>query len=120
MRIALVTGSRSDWRMIEALLASARADGRTDARLYVTGTHLSERHGRTIEHIERAGWSPTASIPILETTDTPMTVARATGRAVSGFVDALGNDNRGGRPDWVIVTGDRYESFAAGVAATML
>lgn len=116
MRIAFVTGSRADWRMIEPLLAAARDSGAVDARLIVTGTHLSPRHGRTLAHITAAGWSPAASVEIVADHDAPLAVARATGQAVTGIAEALAAL----RPAWTVVAGDRYESFAAGVAATML
>jgi UDP-hydrolysing UDP-N-acetyl-D-glucosamine 2-epimerase len=116
MRIALVTGSRADWQMIEPLLAAASHDADIHVRLLVTGTHLSARHGNTVDHIEAAGWTPAARVPIVAAHDTPLTVAQATGRAVTGLAEALS----AAHADWVVVSGDRYESFAAGLAATML
>ncbi|MBU0637717.1 MAG: UDP-N-acetylglucosamine 2-epimerase (hydrolyzing) [Planctomycetes bacterium] len=116
MRLALVTGSRSEWRLVEPLLRAANASNDTQPLLFVTGTHLSTRHGRTVTQIRAAGWEPAACIDILEAEDTPLAVARATARAVDGFAEALVRH----APDWVVVSGDRYESFAAAVAVTMV
>jgi len=98
------------------MLRAARDWPGLNPALFVTGSHLSRRHGRTLDHICRAGWEPTACVEIVETVDTPLAVTRATGRAVVGLAEAFSANTL----DWVVVTGDRYESFAAGVAATML
>lgn len=112
MSILVVTGSRADWRLVEPVVRAAGAD----ARLLVTGTHLSERHGATVREIEAADLGITARVPILDGADTPLHVAQATGRGVCGCAEVIARIN----PRWVLVAGDRYESFAAGVAATML
>lgn len=116
MIVAFVTGSRSEWRLIRPLLDAARASKTLTPRLVVTGAHLSARHGETVRLIRADGHEPDECVPILEIHDTPDAIARATGRAVLGCADALTRL----APAWTVVAGDRYESFAAGVAATML
>ncbi|TWT42416.1 GDP/UDP-N,N'-diacetylbacillosamine 2-epimerase (hydrolyzing) [Phycisphaerae bacterium RAS1] len=114
-KICLISGARSDWPLIEPLLDAARRQA-VDAHLIVTGTHLSRRHGHTLDVILAAGWQPARRLEILEIDDSPLAAARSTGRAVSLAADALQEL----APHWVVVAGDRYESFAAAVAATML
>lgn len=116
MNVAFVTGSRSDWRLVEPLLCAARDHTRLSPTLLVTGAHLSPRHGQTLDEIVAAGWTPAACVPILEDADSPAATARATGRAVQGLADALAAQPL----EWVVVTGDRYESAAAALAASML
>lgn len=118
MKICLVTGARSDWPMIEPLLDAGRRRRDIETTLIVTGAHLSRRHGFTLETIESAGWSPAARVEILDPAggDSALSTARATGRAVMRLADAMDHL----APAWIVVAGDRYESFAAAVAATML
>ncbi|MBK8914670.1 MAG: UDP-N-acetylglucosamine 2-epimerase (hydrolyzing) [Phycisphaerales bacterium] len=112
MSVLIVTGSRADWRLVEPVVVAAGAE----AQLLVTGTHLSARHGATVREIESAGHAIAARVPILFDTDSALNVARATALCVSGCAEAMARIN----PRWVLVAGDRYESFAAGVAATMM
>lgn len=112
LRVVLITGSRSDWRCVKPVLEAAQADPEFEPRLIVTGTHLSSRHGFTADEL------PTAAlrVPILDGPDEPLAIAAATGRGVERLANAIAAQ----RADWVVVVGDRYESFAGGLAATML
>lgn len=118
MDMALITGSRSDWPLVEPILRAATEAPEVSPRLLVTGAHLSERHGSTLGAIEAAGWTVSRAVPILgdRADDSSEAVAHATGRAVSGLSAALSSLG----PTWVVVVGDRYESFAGALAASML
>jgi UDP-hydrolysing UDP-N-acetyl-D-glucosamine 2-epimerase len=87
-----------------------------DLRLFVGGAHLSARFGSTVEEIERDGFAITARVDMLEEDDSPAGVAEAIGRGVTGFARAFSRV----RPDILLVLGDRFEMFAAGIAALPL
>lgn len=116
MNVAFITGSRSEWRLVEPLLREASSRTGLTPSLLVTGTHLSPRHGHTLDVIRDSGFKPHASIEILEDRDTHIANARAAGRGLIGFADAFSRL----APDWAVVTGDRYESFSAAAAAALL
>lgn len=120
LRIALITGSRAEWRLVHPVYQAAQSHPRLTPQLLVTGTHLSVRHGRTLDAIHDCGVEPAACIPALNPDeldpDSDAGVALACGRALSGFAGALSHL----QPEWVVLTGDRYETFAAGFAAAML
>ena len=116
MEVAFVSGSRADWRLVEPMLRVAEQHPAVRPHLILTGSHLSARHGRTADAIRESGFEPLAEIPILGDEDTPANITQATGQAVSAIGQVLSQQS----VDWVVVVGDRYESFAAGVAATML
>lgn len=116
MRIALVTGSRSDWGLVEPLLRDASARRDLTPLLIVIGSHFSRRHGHSIDAIRSAGWQPAACIDAREPDDSPASITRTTGRTIAALADTFEQT----APDWVVVTGDRFDAFAAATAATTL
>ena len=116
MRIALITGSRSDWGLVEPMLRAASERDDLTPLLIVMGSHMSERHGRSIDSIRAAGWRPAACVDACEADDSPAAMTRITGRLIAGLADTLDEM----APDWVVVTGDRFDAFAAATAATTL
>lgn len=116
MKIAVITTSRADYGIYHSLLTALAGDEHIDYGLVVSGTHLSDRHGRTVTAIEADGhpiWGRVASVP---ERDDAAGIAVVTGTALAGFAavwaelaDSL---------DLVVCLGDRYEMFSA-VAATV-
>ena len=130
-KIAVMTGTRADYGLLRPLIAelSAASEGDNPAvelQLIVTGTHLSEEHGRTIEEIVRDGYAPAAEVDIWGSEPTKdllgeegsasLTAAVETGEAVAKFALILNHL----KPDVVVVLGDRLEAFAMATAATIL
>lgn len=119
-KIAVMTGTRADFGLLRPLIAEL--DSRADAtlQLIVTGTHLSDAHGRTITEITAAGFSPAAEVSIWSevdsTHDSSLSAALDTGNAVAEFSKTL----VALQPDVVVVLGDRLEAFAMATAAVVL
>lgn len=84
-----------------------------DLALFVTGMHLSPRHGQTIEEIEADGFAVTETVHMLLEGDSGFSMAKSLGIGVSGFAEAFETHH----VDVVLVLGDRDEAFAAGLAA---
>lgn len=114
-RVAVVTGSRSEYGLFHPLLTALKDAGACEPRLIVTGAHLDERYGLTVREIEEDGFAIAARVPI-PLDDSGLGVARATGIAVTGIAEALSEDS----PDIVLILGDRYEALAAATAAMLL
>lgn len=113
MRIGVVTGSRSEWGVLEPLVKRIHDDPDLQLQLYVTGSHLSPEFHLTVREI---------SFPIYErletllSADTPSAQAKSIGVGVLAFTDAL----KSHPPNVLVVEGDRFETFAAVVAAYTL
>jgi GDP/UDP-N,N'-diacetylbacillosamine 2-epimerase (hydrolysing) len=112
-RIAIVTGTRAEYGLLKGLIRRVRDDDETELQLIVTGAHLSRDFGMTVEEIEADGLPISEKIEILDGSDCPSSVARATGRGMIGFAEAFDRT----RPDLVVLLGDRYEILAAASAA---
>ena len=114
--IGVVTVARSDYGHLAPLLEQIRDAPDLSLQLYVGGSHLGERFGRTADAIEADGWSIAERVGPAPESDAPEDVAAAAGAGLTGFSRAFARR----RPDVVVVLGDRIEMLAAAAAALPL
>src|SRR5258705_9078391 len=114
--IGVVTVARSDYGHLVPLLEALRDTPGITLQLYVAGAHLSPRFGETVSAIEADGWPISARVETTGASDAAVEVAAGTGAGVVGFARAFA----AGRPDLVVLLGDRAEMLAAAVAALPL
>lgn len=110
-RIAVLTTGRQDWGILRSTCAGLAADMEFDLRLFVGGMHLSERFGRPVQWIEREGFTPAERI---EWTQFDSVFDEAA-IAIRDLGPALARH----RPDAFVLAGDRYETAAGALAATL-
>jgi UDP-hydrolysing UDP-N-acetyl-D-glucosamine 2-epimerase len=111
LHVAYASTCRSDYGPSYWLLHDLFADARFRPSLLVGGAHLSERHGMTVQEIERDGFAIAARVPFLddERDDWPAACARA----LTGFAAELERL----KPDLLILYGDRLELLPIATAA---
>jgi len=112
--IGIVTVSRSDYGIYLPILERIERDPDLALSLYVGGMHLDSGFGHTADWIERDGFDVAGRVEMLEASDAPEGISRSIGRGVAGFAECFA----AGAPDILVVLGDRFEMFAAAVAAT--
>ena len=105
IRIAYITTARSDYGPSYWLIHDLFADERFEMNLLVGGSHLSARHGMTVEEIEKDGWPIAARIPFLEEENNDLALGRACGKALAAYTEMLADL----KPEILVVYGDRYE-----------
>lgn len=115
MRIAVFTGARAEYGLLRPVLEHLRGEPDAELLLLVSGSHLSARHGHTVDEIRGHGFEPDAEIPLDLDDDSPQGVARAASQALAGCAEALGRL----KPDRLLILGDRYEALACAVAAAL-
>jgi UDP-hydrolysing UDP-N-acetyl-D-glucosamine 2-epimerase len=86
------------------------------AELVVAGMHLSPEFGLTVRDIEADGFQIADRVEMLLSTDTPSAIAKSIGLGVISFAQVLSRL----RFDILLLLGDRFEMFAAAVAALPL
>ena len=111
--IVVVSGSRADYGLLYWPMRLLAADPAFRMSIAVTGMHLADRFGSTVDEFARDGFPIAARVPLLGERDDQAEMARAIGRGILGFVDVFENL----RPDMVLLLGDRFEIFAAAQAA---
>lgn len=115
MKIAVFTGTRAEYGLLRPVLEGLRAAPDVELQLLVSGSHLSARHGRTVEEVRSHGFAPDEEIPLDLDDDSPQGVSRAAAQALDGCAQALGRL----APDLLLVLGDRYETLACAMAAVL-
>jgi len=111
--IGAVTTSRADFNAYRPLLKALHADPELSLKVYVSGMHLSPEFGLTVRCLEDDGIPIAERIETLLSSDTPEAIAKCMGLGLIGFSQAFSRF----QPDILVVLGDRYEMFAAALAA---
>lgn len=113
LKIAIFTGARSEYGLLKPLLDVIKKDNSLEMQIIVSGMHLSPEFGLTYKEIEKDGFSIAERVEMLLSADTDSAIIKSTGVGLIGFADSI---NRL-KPDWLVVLGDRFETFAAAFAA---
>lgn len=109
----MVTTSRADYGIYRPVLREIAQRPELELRLLITGSHLSDQFGMTVNEIESDGFDTSGRVELCMSSDTPEAIVTSTGQAMMGFAEYY----RGVRPDLLLVLGDRYEMHAAVTAA---
>lgn len=109
-RIAVFTGNRAEYGLLSPVLQAISNDPALSLQLIVGGAHLDATYGRTRDEIVADGFEISAEVSAGLGKDT----ARAIGAGVLAMTDVLENLT----PDILVVYGDRFEAFAALIAAS--
>jgi UDP-hydrolysing UDP-N-acetyl-D-glucosamine 2-epimerase len=112
-KIAVVTVARSDYGIYGSVLRTIRDDAELELQIFATGMHLAPEFGRTVEMIERDGFTVHERVETLLAADTPSAIAKSTGLGVIGFAEVFARN----RPDLLVVLGDRFDMYAPALAA---
>jgi GDP/UDP-N,N'-diacetylbacillosamine 2-epimerase (hydrolysing) len=113
-RVAVVTGTRAEYGVLQTVLAAIAAHPRLELQLAVTGMHLLAKFGRTVRQVERDGWPIVARVPMQRGDGAALDHASGLARGVQGLAKAF--DEAGS--EIVLVLGDRIEALAGALAAT--
>jgi UDP-hydrolysing UDP-N-acetyl-D-glucosamine 2-epimerase len=111
--IGVVTVARSDYGIYLPVLRAIQADSALQLQLFVSGMHLSPEFGLTVNGIESDGFEIAERVEMLLSSDTPEGITKSIGLGIIGFSQTFSRT----RPDILVVLGDRFEMYAAAVAA---
>lgn len=111
-KIAVVTATRAEYGLLSPVIKELRAKESDDLRidLIVTGTHLSEDYGMTINDIDDR---IDHKIDISVKSDSELDISNNQAETLVKFTELFINE----KYDAVILLGDRYETLAIAIAA---
>jgi len=114
MRVGVLTTGRQDWGILRSTCHALARDPAFQLVLIAGGMHLAARFGRTVTMLEEDG------LPISEALSwipdgAPVSAADESAEALRVLAAAF----RRQRPDALLLVGDRYETMAAAMAATL-
>lgn len=113
LRIGAISTGRQDWGILRTICQLGRNTPNLDLRLFAGGMALSRAHGMTVESMIDDGVTPDERLDWLSVAGSA--VHEQTGAAVMMIGDAL----RRTPVDALVVVGDRFETMAAAIAATV-
>jgi UDP-N-acetylglucosamine 2-epimerase (hydrolysing) len=107
--LLFLTGTRADFGKLEPLAAAARDAGHR-VTFFVTGMHMLDRYGLTVNEVRRMSGVAVHEFQNQRPGD-PQDVILA--KTVMGFSDYVTEN----RPDLIVIHGDRVEALAASLVA---
>jgi GDP/UDP-N,N'-diacetylbacillosamine 2-epimerase (hydrolysing) len=113
MRIGILTSSRADFGIYIPLLNACLKSKYIDLEIIVFGTHLSKKHGYTIDEIKKYS----TKIQLVKTpfaNKNSKDLSLNIGKTIHAFASFWHSHTY----DYIIALGDRYEMFAAVTAAS--
>lgn len=113
MKIGVLTSSRADYSIYQPLIKAIQGDPYFSLEIIAFGTHLSQKHGYTIERIEDDGFDVTHRLHTFPENDSPHAIAESMGKTMTVFSAFWSKF----KFDLVFCLGDRYEMFAACASA---
>ncbi len=111
-RVAVLTTGRQDYGILRSTLVLMENDPRFDVRLWVGGMHLKPDFGRTVELVREDGRKISRELDFVADASDP---CGDVSRAVVEVHAAIAAE----RPEMLVLVGDRSETLAAAVAATV-
>ncbi|HMQ31535.1 MAG TPA: UDP-N-acetylglucosamine 2-epimerase [Chloroflexaceae bacterium] len=111
--IGLVSVARSDYGIYRPVIRALQADPQLELRVIASGMHLSPDFGLTVQALEADGVPVAERVEMLLASDSPAAISKSIGVGVLGFAQVYQRS----RPDLLVVLGDRFEMYAAALAA---
>ena len=112
-KVCVITGTRAEFGQLKGVMEGIQKSKILGLQVVVTGMHLSPEFGMTVNTIENEGIKVNRRVETLLSSDSSVGLTKSIGLGVIGFADALEEL----KPDLILILGDRYEIFAAAVAA---
>ncbi|HET8887233.1 MAG TPA: UDP-N-acetylglucosamine 2-epimerase [Salinimicrobium sp.] len=111
-KIAFLTGTRADFGKIKSLFQIVQDHPNFEAHIFVTGMHLIEKYGLTVQEIEKCNFRNIYKFSN-ETSEATMDLTLAkTIEGFSAYVKEI-------RPDLIVLHGDRVEALAGAIVGAL-
>ena len=111
-RLVFVTGTRADFGKLKSLINILNEDDQYDVHVFVTGMHLLERFGRTIDEVHAAGYENVYGV---SNSDFGFEMDQMLACTISKFSEFI----KTMKPELVIVHGDRVEALGSALASAL-
>ena len=116
MKIAVFTGTRAEYGLMRKLIRNFETDKKFNLFLLVSSTHLEAEFGLSINEIKNDGINSQILIPIEINTNKKKYMAIQTASTIKLLSETLDEIN----PDYLVVLGDRFETFGAVITAHIM
>ena len=115
MKIIASTGIRSEYYILQPLIEELRSEGH-EVKLIISGAHLSDWHGSSLDLIEIDGFEIADKIDNLFHTNRKTQRAKGVGSLVTGISQCVERE----KPDLLLYVGDREEGIATAIVGNYM
>ncbi len=115
-KILAVTGARSEYDILFPVLKKLQLSNEFELEILVTGAHLSERYGKTVDIIERDGFTIAAKVDNLLDSDDKKSRVISLGNQIPAFAEVFDKV----KPDIILVVGDREEAISVSLTGAYM
>lgn len=115
MKICIFTGTRAEYGLLKPLMDKIKSNNKFELQIIASGMHLSPEFGLTFKQIEQDGFKIDKKVEILLSSDSKTGISKSMGLALISLSEAINELN----PDLLVVLGDRFETFAAAITASI-
>ena len=115
-KICIVLTARGNYAKMKSVISALDATNQCELTILVGGSVVLDRYGKLLDDPNVDPLVIQHKIHFLVEGETPLTMAKSAGLAVSEFATAFENT----KPDIILVIADRYESLAIAMAATYM
>lgn len=107
IKIAVITTTRAEYGLLYPLIKEMQEDSAFDMHLFVSGTHLLQHYGYTLQYILEDGIPVAHTVPIYD--EDFVSDEQHAAEAISAAIHGCGSIFRKESYDAMLVLGDRYE-----------
>lgn len=111
--ICFITGSRAEYGLLKRLMFLTKKEKDLKMQLIVSCMHLSGKFGNTFREIKNDGFKINYKADLRIKNSKVDDICKYVGRGVQHFSNAYKKLN----PDYIVLLGDRFETFSAATAA---
>ena len=101
-KITITTGTRAEYGILRPILKEILTKKNLELYLIVTGTHLSKKHGMTINEIKKDGFKISKKIESLPKGNTAFEMTKSIGTGISNginFNEIIVHNIKSGKPN---------------------
>lgn len=110
--ILFLTGTRADFGKLKPLIMAVQASKKFNCQVFVTGMHMMQRYGNTVEEVRKAGVKNIHTF-INQYNSEP------TELVLSNTINGLSRFMHEDEPDMLVVHGDRVEALAGAIVGAL-
>lgn len=111
--VMVISVGRSDYSILKPVMRAFKSEPTFDLLVTVAGMHLSPEFGSTFHQIEEDGFQIDERVEMTMSSDSAEGTAKSIGLGILGYSQVFARR----KPDLLVLMGDRFEMFAAAVAA---
>ncbi len=114
-KIAVITATRAEYGLLSPVIKELRTyeNGDFAVELIVTGTHLSDKYGKTINEIKQDGHRIDELVPIPVNSESELDISKNQADTLIKFTELFCKK----KYNAIMLLGDRYETLAIAIAA---